>query len=118
MTDHAVGQESELAPVIVNQSGIVLICWEHKAIAGKLLPAIANLQSTAGMPTKWNGSRYDLVLRFDRTSPTVPWIFRQLGLVCFPTTQPRQCLEVRPRADRVFRRQCQNGRALPGEEAV
>jgi hypothetical protein len=46
----------------------IFVAWEHKAIARALLPAIANGQSLPDMPTKWDGTRFD-VLRFDRTSP-------------------------------------------------
>jgi hypothetical protein len=28
------------------------------------------------MPTKWDGRRFDVVLRFNRTSPEAPWSFR------------------------------------------
>ena len=77
-TTYAAGQEAQLANVVVGQTGVVLIAWEHKAIARALLPAIANGQSLPGMPTKWDGTRFDVVLRFDRPSPDDPWSFRQL----------------------------------------
>jgi hypothetical protein len=76
-TKFALGQESELAATVVGQTGVVLVAWEHKAIAGAILPAIADGQSLPGMPTKWDGTRFDVVLRFDRTSPEAPWSFRQ-----------------------------------------
>jgi hypothetical protein len=31
-----------------------------------------------GLPTKWDGSRFDVVLRFDRSAPDKPWSFKQL----------------------------------------
>jgi hypothetical protein len=77
-TTYAVGQEDQLANAVFGQPGPVLIAWEHKAIARSLLPAIANGQSLPDMPTKWDGTRFDVVLRFDRTSPEAPWSFRQL----------------------------------------
>jgi hypothetical protein len=77
-TTYAVGQEDQLANAIDSQIGVVLVAWEHKAIARDLLPAIAKEQSLPGMPTNWNGMRFDVVLRFDRTSPEAPWSFRQL----------------------------------------
>ena len=55
-----------------------LVAWEHKAIARVLLPAITNGQSLPGMPKKWDGTRFDVVLRFDRTFPEAPLSFRQL----------------------------------------
>jgi hypothetical protein len=77
-TKFAVGQETQLVSTVVDQTGVVLVAWEHKAIAHAILPAIANGQSLPGMPTKWDGRRFDVVLRFDRTSPEAPWSFRQL----------------------------------------
>jgi hypothetical protein len=78
-TTYAAGQESELAAKIVGLTGgVVLVSWEHKAIIHDLLPAIAGSQSIPGMPTKWDGTRFDVVLRFDRASPGAPWSFRLL----------------------------------------
>jgi hypothetical protein len=77
-TKFAVGQETQLVTTVVGQTGVVLVAWEHKAIARAILPAIANGQSLQGMLTKWDGTRFDVVLRFDRTSPEAPWSFRQL----------------------------------------
>jgi hypothetical protein len=76
-TTYAVGQEHKLATTIAGQSGVVLVAWEHKAIA-RLLPAIVQSQSPPGIPTKWDGNRFDVVLRFDRSSPEAPWSFHQL----------------------------------------
>ena len=76
-TTYAVGQEAQLAAAIVRQTGVVLVAWEHKAIARALLPAIANGQTLAGMPAKWDGARFDVVLRFNRTTPEAPWSFGQ-----------------------------------------
>jgi hypothetical protein len=76
--DYQVGQERELASAIVGNSGVVLVSWEHKAITGRLLAAIAAGQQIKSMPRKWDETRYDLVLRFDRLSPEAPWLFWQL----------------------------------------
>jgi len=75
---YGVGQEVQLATTVVSQTGVVLIAWEHKAIVRTLLPAIANGQTLPGMPTKWDGMRFDVVLRLDRTAVDAPWSFRQL----------------------------------------
>jgi hypothetical protein len=78
-TTYALGQEPQLAAKVVGLTGgVVLVCWEHKAIVSALLPAITGGQVIPGMPTKWNGDRFDVVLRFDRTSPGALWSFRQL----------------------------------------
>jgi hypothetical protein len=78
ITTYAVGQENELVDEVVGLTGVVLIAWEHKAIAGRMLPRLANGQVLPGMPRKWDGARYDVVLRFDRSTPGAPWSFRQL----------------------------------------
>ncbi|MBV9298288.1 MAG: histidine phosphatase family protein [Verrucomicrobia bacterium] len=77
-TSCAVGEETQLASKVVGQTGVVLVAWEHKAIVRSLLPAIANGQTLANMPTNWDGRRFDVVLRFDRNAPEAPWSFRQL----------------------------------------
>lgn len=74
---YAVGQESQLVAELLGLTGVVLVCWEHKAIARAILPAIANGQTLPGMPKKWDGSRFDVVLRFDRSDPGAPWSLRQ-----------------------------------------
>jgi hypothetical protein len=51
-TTYALGQEAQLVTTVVGQTGVVLVAWEHKAIARALLPAIANGQTLPGMPTK------------------------------------------------------------------
>jgi hypothetical protein len=79
VTDYAVGQELELASLVTSETGVVLISWEHNAITKALLPAIARDQPIKGMPGKWDGERYDMVMRFDRISLEAPWSFRQLG---------------------------------------
>ena len=75
---YAVGQEPALVAELVAQTGVVLVAWEHKAIAAAILPAIAPGQTIPGMPSKWDGTRFDVVLRFDRGAPGAPWSFRQL----------------------------------------
>ena len=75
---YAIGQEAELVAEIAGLTGVVLICWEHKAIARTMLPAIAAGQPLRGVPKKWDGARFDVVLRFDRSAAGVPWSFRQV----------------------------------------
>jgi len=78
VTTYSVGQEAQLVSEILHSSGIVLISWEHKAIAEKIAPDIAGEQKIANLPRKWDENRYDVVLRFDRLSPDAPWSFCQL----------------------------------------
>jgi hypothetical protein len=78
VTRWAVGQEAELVSEITKLTGVVLVCWEHKHIASCILPLIANHQTLPGLPSKWEGARFDVVLRFDRVMADAPWSFRQL----------------------------------------
>jgi hypothetical protein len=78
VTTYAVGQEKQLIDEAVGLAGVVLIAWEHKAIAARILPQLAGGQSPLGMPRKWDGARFDVVLRFDRGALGTPWSFRQL----------------------------------------
>jgi hypothetical protein len=64
---------------ITRLTGVVLVFWEHKSIVGGIIPAIQGKQPQPGVPKKWDGNRFDVVLRFDRALPTAPWSFRQLS---------------------------------------
>jgi hypothetical protein len=73
------GQEAKLAAEInALIEGVVLVCWEHKAIVGALLPALLGKNPPPGVPRKWKETRYDVVLRLDRAAPGDPWMFRPL----------------------------------------
>jgi len=78
VTKYAVGQESDLVSEITKLTGVVLVCWEHHHIADDILPKIANGQILPGLPSKWKGERFDVVLRFDRVMAGATWSFRQL----------------------------------------
>jgi len=78
VTKYALGQENQLVAEVIGLTGVVLICWEHKAIASAIVPSIAKGQVLQGLPAKWDGDRFDVVLRFDRTASGAPWSFRQL----------------------------------------
>jgi len=77
ITRWAVGQETELVSEITKLTGVVLVCWEHKHITSGILPQIANDQTLPGLLSKWDGQRFDVVLRFDRVTAGAPWSFRQ-----------------------------------------
>jgi hypothetical protein len=72
------GDEGKIVGDINGFSGVALVCWEHKAIIARLLPAFFVGQQVQDLPPKWDGERFDAVLRLDRTSPAAPWSFRQL----------------------------------------
>ena len=58
------GDEKHLMDAVLASKGVALLCWEHKAIISDILPRIPI--SKGKPPTKWDGSRFDVVLRFDR----------------------------------------------------
>jgi hypothetical protein len=78
VTTYSVGQEAKLVSEILHSSGVILVSWEHKAITEKIAPAIVGEQKIDDLPQKWDQTRYDVVLRFDRISPEAPWSFCQL----------------------------------------
>jgi hypothetical protein len=78
ITRWGVGQEAHLVSEISKLTGVVLVCWEHKHVVSDILPQLAKDQVLLGLPAKWDGQRFDVVLRFDRVTPGAPWSFRQL----------------------------------------
>lgn len=77
VTKYAQGDEAALVKEVVGLTGVVLISWEHKHIVQNILPAIAKGQTLLGLPTAWDGKRFDVVLRFDRANTEAPWSLRQ-----------------------------------------
>lgn len=75
---YAVGQEDALVAEILGRTGVVLVCWEHKAIAKKIVPTLLGGQAIDKVPKKWDGARFDVVFRFDRDGAGKPWQFKQL----------------------------------------
>lgn len=78
ITTHGVGDEKALVDEVIQLTGIVLICWEHKRIGKAILPELAQGQTLPLLPARWDRSRFDVVLRFDRTQNGAAWTFRQL----------------------------------------
>jgi hypothetical protein len=68
VTTWSVGQEDDLVGEITKLSGAVLVCWEHKRIISDMLPAIVNGDHVPDLPSKWDGSRFDVMLRFERAN--------------------------------------------------
>jgi hypothetical protein len=67
----AQGQEKELADSLVSdQSGVVLICWEHKHIP--LIASALPVVSGTAIPRKWPGRRYDVIWSFTRVPEPGP----------------------------------------------
>jgi hypothetical protein len=78
VTKYGVGDEVAMLDEVRALTGVVLIAWEHKRIAPAILPELAKGQSIPHLPGKWDGSRFDVVLRFDHALSTASWSFRQL----------------------------------------
>jgi hypothetical protein len=78
VTTHGTGDEVALVNEVRQLTGVVLICWEHKQIIQAILPELARGETLPNLPTKWNGDRFDVVLRFDRLQTGAQWSFRQL----------------------------------------
>jgi hypothetical protein len=74
-TSYAKGDEAALVAAATTCGGIVLIAWEHEAIA-----EIADLLVTAsqGIPQHWPGNRFDEVWVFDRPTGSEEWSFTQV----------------------------------------
>jgi hypothetical protein len=75
---HGVGDEKALVDEVTKLTGVVLIAWEHKNIIKEIFPHLVGAQVIPHLPTKWKGTRFDVVLRFDRAQPSSQWSFRQL----------------------------------------
>lgn len=75
---YGLGDEEAMVAEIVTLTGVVLLCWEHKRIFESILPALGRTHPIAGLPEKWHGSRFDVVLRLDRSDAGSEWSFRQL----------------------------------------
>jgi hypothetical protein len=78
VTRFGVGDEMQLLDEVRELTGIALLCWEHKRIAEAILPELAKGQTLPNLPAKWDGTRFDVVLRFDRAQSGGQWSFRQL----------------------------------------
>ena len=72
----AKGSEAQLVPALLKLSGVVLLCWEHKSIITDILPLIPVNKGTP--PGKWEGDRFDVVLRFDRSKDDNKFAFKEL----------------------------------------
>ena len=73
--DFAKGQEAAMIASVLAQSGIVLICWEHRLLAdaAKHIPLSPN--NTLPIPESWDGERFDLVWVFDRDGERGGYLF-------------------------------------------
>jgi hypothetical protein len=70
------GQEAALMAEVLQQSGVVLISWEHKAVIADILPKIP--VASGRPPADWPEDRFDVVLRFDRPAGGTAFAFREL----------------------------------------
>jgi hypothetical protein len=68
----------QLVEALQKLTGVVLVCWEHKAIVNDILPLMPLKDKSSPIPTKWNDDRFDVVLRFDRAAGHTKFDFREL----------------------------------------
>jgi hypothetical protein len=73
----AKGDEKHLVNKLLEHDGVVLVCWEHKAIVEDILPRLP-VSNSGDLPKKWFGDRFDVVLRFDRDKSTDQLVFKPL----------------------------------------
>jgi len=73
----AKGDEKHLVKKVLEHDGVVLVCWEHKAIITDILPRLP-VSNSGDLPDKWSGDRFDVVLRFDRATPSDQMVFKPL----------------------------------------
>jgi broad specificity phosphatase PhoE len=78
VTKYGLGDELPMLEEVRKLTGVVLISWEHKKIGEVMLPELSKGQSLPHLPVKWDGKRFDVVLRFDRAQGAAQWSFRQL----------------------------------------
>jgi hypothetical protein len=71
------GKESKLVEKLKESEGVVLVCWEHKAIITDILPGLP-VSNDKDLPDKWSGDRFDVVLRFDRAHDSETMVFKPL----------------------------------------
>jgi len=76
------GAEDALFKQVSSQTGVLLICWEHKSIGTGLLPAFFGSHLPANVPPKWDKTRFDVVFKLSRDGFNSEWSFEQL----FPIT--------------------------------
>jgi hypothetical protein len=76
-TSFAKGDEKPLVDALLKLSGVVLLCWEHKAIISEILPRLP-VSNSGDLPTHWSGKRFDVVLRFDRAEGAASFVFQEL----------------------------------------
>jgi hypothetical protein len=73
----AKGDEKHLVKKVLEHDGVVLVCWEHNAIIADILPRLP-VSNSGDLPKKWDGDRFDVVLRFDRAKSTDQLVFKPL----------------------------------------
>ena len=83
------GDEPALMKAILASKGVVLLCWEHKAIISDILPRLP-VSNADQLPTHWSGKRFDVVLRLDRAAGATEFEFQELYPCLMPgdSTKP------------------------------
>jgi len=63
--DFGKDQEKDLAAKVLQQSGVVLICWQHERINAIVDHLFEGTQKPGGIPSAWPGHRFDVVWVLD-----------------------------------------------------
>jgi len=76
----AKGDEKSLAEAVMQQSGVVLICWQHEAIHDIAHHLVKDAQTTSPIPPPpWPANRFDVVWVFTPPAPpSAVWGFQQV----------------------------------------
>jgi len=77
--NYSSGDEKRLVEEVMQQSGVVLICWQHGAIHDIAHHLVKDAKTTSPIPPPWPASRFDMVWVFTPpTSPDTIWGFVQV----------------------------------------
>lgn len=77
--DFGKGGEAALAKQVLQQTGAVLISWQHEAICAIAQAIVGSKPPKGGLPTKWPDDRFDLVWVLDQPAGDgQPWQFTQV----------------------------------------
>jgi len=96
-TSFAKGKEEYLVKALLKFSGVVLVCWEHKAIISDILPKLP-VSNSGDLPAHWSAKRFDVVLRFDRAAGATTFVFQEL-LPCLMSGDSNKPLKSDPKDD-------------------
>jgi hypothetical protein len=73
------GDEVKLVDDVLQQNGVVLICWQHEKIIAIAQRLVGRQASDTAIPQKWPEDRFDAAWMFDPPAAnSAAWRFRQI----------------------------------------